>query len=83
MPEEQLRRELAELKLPLVLLQDNAVADARIPVDDYGRLFIHLVHKLQQDLPSHSGDVESTLLFSAYRMMFQAMLHAANLGQAK
>jgi AraC-like DNA-binding protein len=82
MRSEQLRRELVELNLPLVLLQDNAVADARIPVDDYGRLFIHLVHKLQQDLPSHSGDVESTLLFSAYRMMFQAMLHASNLGQA-
>ena len=79
---EQLRRELLELKLPLVLLQDNAVADASIAVDDYGRLFIHLIHKLQQDLPSRSGDVHSTLMFSAYRMMFQAMLHASTLEQA-
>ena len=60
--EQQLRRELLELKLPLVLLQDNAVADASIAVDDYGRLFIHLIHKLQQDLPSRSGDVDSTLM---------------------
>ena len=35
-PEEQLRQQLTELNLPLVLLQDKAVADARIPVDDYG-----------------------------------------------
>ncbi|MEH6636995.1 MAG: AraC family transcriptional regulator ligand-binding domain-containing protein [Halioglobus sp.] len=82
MPEDQLRQQLAELNLPLVLLQTNTVADARIPVEDYGRLFIHLVHTLQQDLPSHSGDVHSTLLFSTYRMMFQAMLHAGNLEQA-
>ena len=79
---EELRRELLELKLPLVLLKDSAVADASISVDDYGRLFIHLIHKLQQDLPSHNGDVQSTLAFSAYRMMFQAMLHASTLEQA-
>lgn len=79
---EQLRRELLELKLPLVLLQDSAVADASISVEDYGRLFIHLIHRLQQDLPSRSSDVDSTLMFSAYRMMFQAMLHASTLEQA-
>jgi len=82
MAEEQLRRELADLNLPLVLLQPKGAPDARIPVDDYGRLFIRLVHKLQEDLPSRSGDVESTLMFSAYRMMFQAMLHARDLEQA-
>ena len=82
MPQEQLRQELTELKLPLVLLQPTAVADARIAVEDYGRLFIHLVRKLQKDLPSRGADVESTLTFSAYRMMFQAMLHASNLEQA-
>ena len=82
MPREQLRRELTELNLPLVLLQPTAVADARIAVEDYGRLFIHLVRKLQKDLPSRGADVESTLTFSAYRMMFQAMLHANNLEQA-
>lgn len=78
----QLREELATLNMPLVLLEDNAVADARIPVEDYGRLFIHLVHKVQESLPGNSGDVESTLLFSSYRMMFQAMLHASSLEQA-
>lgn len=79
MPEDQLRREIEELNLPLVLLERKAVAEARINVEDYGRLFIHLVHKLQGSLPSTSGDTESTLLFSAYRMMFQAMLHSGNL----
>ena len=81
-PTEELSRQLAELKLPLVLLQDTAVEDARIPVEDYGRLFIHLVRQLQEHLPSSGEDVETTVMFSAYRMMFQAMLHASNLGQA-
>lgn len=82
MAEEDLRRELVALNLPLVLLESHGVAEANIPVEDYGRLFIHLVHKLQEHLPSRSGDVESARLFSAYRMMFQAMLHARNLEQA-
>lgn len=82
MPEAELRQELMDLKLPLVLLQPSCAADALISVDDYGRLFIHIVRKLQQSLPSRSADIESTLLFSAYRMMFQAMLHASNLQQA-
>lgn len=82
MSQAQLREELAALKLPLVLLQDKAVADATIAVEDYGRLFIHLVRKLQESLPGASDNVESTLLFSAYRMMFQAMLHARDLEQA-
>lgn len=82
MTQEQLRQELIALNMPLVLLQSRAAPDARIPVEDYGRLFIHLIHKLQQDLPSRSGDVETTLLFSAYRMMFQAMLHAPTLEKA-
>jgi AraC-like DNA-binding protein len=82
MAEEDLRAELVKLNLPLVLMESQAVAEASIPVEDYGRLFIHLVHRLQQHLPSRSGDVENTLLFSAYRMMFQAMLHARNLEQA-
>lgn len=82
MGEEQLREELKALNLPLVLLQGKSVADARIPVEDYGRLFIHLVRKLQDTLNPGSANVESTLLFSSYRMMFQAMLHASTLGQA-
>ena len=46
MSEDQLREELVALNMPLVLLQSKGATDARIPVDDYGRLFIHLVHKL-------------------------------------
>jgi AraC-like DNA-binding protein len=82
MAEEDLRAELTKLNLPLVLMQSRGAADATIPVDDYGRLFIHLVHRLQQNLPSRTGDVETTLVFSAYRMMFQAMLHAPDLERA-
>ena len=82
MSEEDLRREIMELKLPLVLLQSRSAPDARIAVEDYGRLFIRLVHRLQRELPDHRGAVEDTLQFSAYRMMFQAMLHAENLEQA-
>ncbi len=80
MTSEQLRQELIELNMPLVLAEEKAVAEARIPVEEYGRLFIHLIHKLQQYLPD--GANEGTLAFSAYRMMFQAMLHSRNLKQA-
>lgn len=82
MSKEEQRRVLTDLNLPLVLAGDKAVPEARIPVEDYGRLFIYLIRKLQERLPSAGGDVESTILYSAYRMMLQAMLHAANLGQA-
>jgi AraC-like DNA-binding protein len=78
-PEEQLREQLTALKLPLVLLQTNARSDANISTDDYGRLFIHLVKQMQADLP---GSTEGSIAFSAYRMLFQAMLHAGNLEQA-
>jgi len=82
MSREEQRRELSALNLPLVLAEERAVSDARISVDDYGRLFIRLIRRLQEHLPSSSGDTESTILFSAYRMMFQAMLHAPTLKQA-
>lgn len=81
-PPEQLRRDLTELKLPLVLFQQRALPDARIPVDDYGRLFIYLIQRLQQELHGPDRNLESTLQFSAYRMMFQAMLHAGTLEHA-
>jgi len=82
MSEEQLLAELRELNLPPELAEPEISSGKRISVDDYGRLFIHLVRLMQKTLPSRSGNLESTLLFSAYRMMFQAMLHAGNLEQA-
>jgi AraC-like DNA-binding protein len=82
MSEEELRLELDALNLPMVLLQKKARPDAQIDVEEYGRLFIHLVRKLQTSLPTRTADVEDTLVFSAYRMMFQAMLHASDLEQA-
>ena len=82
MSREQLQLVLRELNLPLVIAEPTAVPDTKISVDDYGRLFIHLLHRLQDDMPSRTGAIESTLSFSAYRMMFQAMLHAHTLEQA-
>ncbi len=82
MEPDQLREELSELNLPLVLLENHSVPDARIPVEDYGRLFIHLVRRIQDELPGNTADPDDTRMFSAYRMMFQAMLHSRNLKQA-
>ncbi len=82
MPREQLAQELAELDLPRVLLQGNANPDLNLSVEDYGRLFIHLVRRLQPLLPEEAGNPESALLFSAYQMMFTAMLHAPDLRRA-
>lgn len=81
-PEQELREELAALNLPLVLLKNSTAGDARISVEDYGRLFIHLVRRLQETLHDSAAEVHNTLVFSAYRMLFQAMLHAPNLEQA-
>lgn len=82
MTQEQLEQELRALNLPLVLLQDKVAGDARLSVEDYGRLFIHLVRSLQSSLQDNPAAVEGTLAFSSYRMMFQAMLHAPDLEQA-
>ncbi len=79
---EALRAELKSLNLPLVLLENRAVPDASISVEDYGRLFIHLVHRIQDTLGDTVASPEDTRSFSAYRMMFQAMLHSRDLGQA-
>ncbi|QFU75105.1 AraC family transcriptional regulator [Halioglobus maricola] len=81
-PRDQLRAQLTAANLPLALLETQAVPGAVIPVEDYGRLFIHLVHQLQDYIPENAMDPEDTRLFSAYRMMFQAMLHARDLRQA-
>jgi AraC-like DNA-binding protein len=82
LPRDQLREELSALNLPLVLLQASAIADTTISAEDYGRLFIHLVRKLQADLPGGATGAEGALAFSAYRMLFQAMLHARTLENA-
>ncbi len=79
---EELREELQQLNLPLVLLQSKAAPDIQIPVDDYGRLFIHLVKKLQPALMAGEDEVSAAIEFSAYNMLFLAMAHAGKLEQA-
>ncbi len=78
----ELRRDLQALNLPLVLLEDSARPDARISAEDYGRLFMRLVHHIQDKLPATREDADAIRSFSAYRMMFQAMLHSRDLGEA-
>ena len=79
---DDLRQELQDLNLPLVLLKDQAVPGASISVDDYGRLFIHLVRRLQPGLATNNAELDEALEFSAYRMMYLAMAHSKTLGQA-
>lgn len=76
-----LRTELDELKLPLVLLEKHSTAQATISAEEYGRLFMHLVKQLQPQLDA-SGTADTEMVFSAYRMMFEAMLRAPDLEQA-
>jgi AraC-like DNA-binding protein len=81
-PREELRADLLQLDLPLVLLQSSAAADSQIPVEDYGRLFIHLVKKLQVDIAPAGADASLAVEFSTYQMLFLAMAHSKNLRQA-
>ena len=82
MPPEELRRDLEQLKLPLVLLQHRAAPDLEIAVEDYGRLFIHLVRNLQHSIAEESLEAEAALDFSAYQMLYLAMAHSRDLRQA-
>jgi AraC-like DNA-binding protein len=81
-PEDELRLDLRELKLPLVLLQDTALSSAEISAEDYGRLFIHLIKKLQTNLHQDPMSLSGALEFSAYRMLYLAMAHSQTLHQA-
>jgi AraC-like DNA-binding protein len=81
-PREELQADLQRLKLPLVLLQARDAQDIQISVEDYGRLFIHLVKKLQFDITGATDEASAALEFSTYQMLFLAMTHAKNLGQA-
>ncbi len=80
-PRDELEAELQQLRLPLVLLQHRPARDVEIPVEDYGRLFIHLVKKLQYDLTDANAASEA-LTFSTYQMLFLAMAHSRDLRQA-
>jgi AraC-like DNA-binding protein len=82
LPREELQADLLALKLPLVLLKDKALPDARLSVEDYGRLFIHLIKKLQLGLHADQSDLDGALQFSAYRMLYLAMAHSRTLQQA-
>ncbi len=82
LPRDEIRSDLLDLKLPLVLLQDTALDSAEISADDYGRLFIHLIKKLQINLHEDESALSGALEFSAYRMLYLAMAHSQNLRQA-
>lgn len=82
LPPEELKADLLALKLPLVLLKNKSLPDARLSVDDYGRLFIHLIRKLQLDLHHSAEELDGAIEFSAYRMLYLAMAHSDTLQQA-
>jgi AraC-like DNA-binding protein len=82
LPTDELKADLQALKLPLVLLKNKALPNARLSVDDYGRLFIHLIRKLQLDLHQGTDELQAAIEFSAYRMLYLAMAHSGNLQQA-
>ncbi len=81
-PQEELDAELRALNLPLVLSREYAVPNAEISAENYGRLFIHLIRKLQSQIHEDETSLNSALEFSAYRMLYLAMAHARDLQEA-
>jgi AraC-like DNA-binding protein len=79
---DELRPELEALGIDTTILLDSAPAGAGLSTEEYGRLFMHLIRKMQPGLTSSPGELNSLLEFSTYRMMYQAMVHAPNLREA-
>ena len=78
-PLEVLLPELDEIGIDPATLDGEA---GELTTEQYGRLFILLVKRLQTDLAGQRGDLSGLLSFSTYRMMFEAMVHAATLREA-
>jgi AraC-like DNA-binding protein len=79
LPPEALQLELEALGIDPSMLESGK---GEVSTEQYGRLFIHLVRGLQTDLAGRRGDLSGLLSFSTYRMMFEAMVHAATLREA-
>ena len=78
----ELRQELETLGIDPVILEESPPPDTVLSTDDYGRLFMHLIRRMQPGLQASNGQLNSLLEFSTYRMMYQAMVHAPNLREA-
>ena len=78
-PLERLGLEFDALGIDPAVLESG---EGEVSAEQYGRLFIQLVKGLQTDLAGQRGDLSGLLSFSTYRMMFEAMAHAATLREA-
>jgi AraC-like DNA-binding protein len=79
---DELRPEVEALGIDPAILEDPPPAGTTLSIEDYGRLFIHLIKSAQAELPAQQGNLNSLLEFSTYRMMYLAMVHAPNLREA-
>jgi AraC-like DNA-binding protein len=79
---ENLLPELEALGIDPAILDEPPAAGVTLSMEDYGRLFIHLVKTLQTELGAQQGNIDNLLEFSTYRMMYLAMVHAPNLREA-
>jgi hypothetical protein len=63
-------RELEALGIDATILEDPPPPQTTLSTDEYGRLFMHLIKRLQTELETQQGDLNSLLEFSTYRMMY-------------
>lgn len=72
---------LADMQLSPSLLED-APQPGEMDAETFGRLFMALITRAQQDIQADSQAAEQILSLSTYRLMFTYMLQAANLEEA-
>ncbi len=81
LPLADVKDELVSLGIEPGLLDPTGKATS-VPADIYGRVFIHLIKNMQPTLQKPGDNLQGILSFSTYRMMYEAMLNAATLGEA-
>lgn len=79
--EQEMRGELESLAIDPAIVDEAPADGAGLSSEEYGRLFVHLVRKMQAAF-TQKGQLDGLLEFSTYRMMYQAMVHAADLREA-
>ena len=72
---------LAQCELPLALL-DAEPLEGTLDAQQYGQLFMSLIHSVQEQLAGDAQALENVLDLSAYRLLYSYMIHAQNLGAA-